>query len=115
MNNALGSRHIDRIMAYEDLPGAERIVHVDYYSLAADPVNEMRNIHQRLGIGTPDDVANAVGDWYSNNPKNARGRNDYALEEYGLNEEEVAEQFAAYRERYNIPREAEGLARTGGT
>jgi hypothetical protein len=106
-------RHIDRILDFDAGPGGKRVVHVDYYALVADPVGEMRRIHAGLGIGTPDEVAKAVGDWHAANPKNARGRNDYSLEQYGLNVDAVREQFAPYIRRFAIPSEADGLARTG--
>ncbi len=104
-------RHIDRIMAFDAGPHGGRVVHVDYYALVADPVGEMRKIHAGLGIDTPEDVAEAVGLWHQNNPKNARGRNDYTLEQWGLGDAEIAEQFGDYRTRFAIPREAEGLER----
>jgi len=108
-------RHIDRILDFDAGPHGKRVVHVDYYALVADPVSQMRRIHEGLGIDTPDDVAKAVGDWHAANPKNARGRNDYSLEEYGLDVNAVRERFAPYASRFSIPIEAEGLARIGAT
>lgn len=107
------TRHIERIMAFDAQPEGRRVVHVDYYALIADPVGQMRAIHRGLGIETPDDVAKTVGDWHASNPKNARGRNDYTLAQYGLDDAAVAEVFADYMQRFAIPREADGLARIG--
>lgn len=104
------SRHIDRIMAFDARPEGARVVHVDYYALVADPVTQMRRIHAGLGIGTPEGVARAVADWLAANPKNARGRNEYALEQYGMDDAEVAARFAPYIARFAIPRESEALA-----
>jgi hypothetical protein len=106
------SRHIDRIMAFDAGGEGSRVVHVDYYALVADPVAQMHAIHAGLGIDTPEAVARAVADWHAANPKNARGRNDYTLAQYGLDEDEVAARFAPYMQRFAIPREREGLART---
>lgn len=107
------TRHIERIMTFDAGPHGGRVVHVDYYALVADPVREMRRIHAGLGIGTPDDVAQSVAAWHEKNPKNSRGRNEYTLAQYGLDEGEVAARFAPYMRRFTIPREAEGLALTG--
>jgi hypothetical protein len=104
-------RHIDRIMAFDGGPCGHRVVHVDYYALLEDPVREMHAIHRAIGIDTPAGVAEAVSAWHAKNPKNARGRNDYALAQYGLNDAAIAEQFANYMRRFAIPREHEGLAR----
>ena len=46
--------------------------------------------------------------------KNARGRNDYTLEQWGLRADAAAERFGDYIGRFNIPREQEGLARGAG-
>jgi len=104
-------RHIDRVMEFDRGKHGSRVVHVDYYALVADPVAEMRKIHSALGIDTPDDVVRAVGDWRRANPKNARGVNEYSLEQYGLNSDALIEQFSAYIRRFGIPREQDGLAR----
>jgi hypothetical protein len=104
-------RHIDRIMQFDRGEQAGRVVHVDYYALVADPVAALRKIHAGLGIGCPDKVVEAVTQWRRANPKNARGRNDYTLEQWGLQADATAEQFGDYMRRFNIPREQEGLAR----
>jgi hypothetical protein len=103
-------RHVDRIMAFDAGPHGGRVVHVDYYALVADPVGQMRAIHAGLGIDTPADIAKTVADWHASNPKNARGRNDYSLDQYGLDAEALRRQFAPYIARFAIPTEADGLA-----
>jgi hypothetical protein len=104
-------RHIDRIMAFTGGPDADRVTHVDYYRLLDDPAKAMLEVHAGLGITSPDAVRAAVADWHANNPKNARGANDYSLEQFGLDADAVAEQFGDYMRRFDIPRERIGLAR----
>ncbi|MEO7248178.1 MAG: sulfotransferase [Novosphingobium sp.] len=103
-------RHIQRIMALADGPNADRAVHVDYYALVADPGGTMAKVHGGLGLPSPDDVMAAITGWRRENPKNARGANDYALAQFGLSADEAEERFAAYRRRFAIPREADALA-----
>ncbi len=107
------SRHIDRIMAFADGPDAGRVVHVDYYQLLNDPDTVMREVHTALGIDSPEAVRSAVAQWHRDNPKGARGANPYTLEQYGLDDAAVAARFAPYMTRFGIPREQEGLARSG--
>jgi hypothetical protein len=106
-------RHIDRIMQFDRSEQGGRVVHVDYYALVDDPVAAMRKIHQGLGIDSPDEVVDAVAEWRRDNPKNARGRNDYTLEQWGLKAHAVAERFGDYVRRFDIPREQIGLSRNG--
>lgn len=104
-------RHIDRIMEFDRSEQGGRVVHVDYYALVNDPVTALRKIFAGLGIDSPDEVVEAVRQWWRVNPKNARGRNDYTLEQWGLEVDGVAERFGGYMRRFDIPREKEGLAR----
>jgi len=104
-------RHIDRIMEASAGPHEARITHIDYYRLLADPVAAMRAAHAGLGLESPPAMHEAVAEWQRKNPKNARGANDYTLEQFGLNDQEVAEQFSPYMRRFDIPRERDGLAR----
>jgi hypothetical protein len=108
-------RHIDRIMAFANGPNAHTVLHVDYYALLDDPAAAMREVHMGLGIDSPDAVRRSVAMWHTNNPKGARGANPYTLEQFGLDGDAVATQFAPYMRRFNIPREAQGLARQSGS
>ena len=103
-------RHIQRIMAFCDGPQAARAVHVDYYALVANPGETMAKTHADLGMTSPNDIMAEITGWRRENPKNARGSNDYALAQFGLSADEAEERFAAYRQRFAIPREADGLA-----
>jgi hypothetical protein len=107
--------HIDRIMNYVRAGTHRRVVHVDYYELLADPVKAVGRTHEQLGIGMPDDVRAAIAAWRRGNPKNARGANSYALEQFGLNSDELRELFSDYMRRFDIPSEHDGLARVGAS
>jgi hypothetical protein len=105
-------RHIDRIMEFTAGPDAGKVTHVDYYRMLNDPAAVMADVHAGLGLDTPEEVRVAVAAWHRDNPKGARGSNPYALEQFGLDADAVAEQFADYMARFDIPREQAGLART---
>lgn len=106
-------RHIDRIMAFAESTDADRVAHVDYYRLLEDPAAVMAEVHTALGIDSPAAVREAVADWHRRNPKGARGANPYSLEQFGLDAGAVAEQFGDYMRHFDIPREKDGLSRTG--
>lgn len=104
-------RHIDRMMAFTDTPeGMSRVVSVDYYALLADPAKVLAGVYERVGMTMGQRVQLEVQAWQKANPKGKRGAHIYALENYGLDADEVAERFSAYRRRFNVMREAEGLA-----
>ncbi|MDE2597935.1 MAG: sulfotransferase [Sphingomonadales bacterium] len=103
--------HIDRIMAFVRSGQAASAVHVDYYALVADPVVTMARAYDELGIAMSDAARTAIAGWRRENPKNARGVNDYALERFGIDAGAARERFADYIDHFAIPAEAEGLAR----
>lgn len=103
------ARHIDRIMAFCTGSQADRVTHVDYYRLVADPVTVMAEVHDALGDGMPDDVRASIGSWRRENPKNKRGANDYALTQFGIDAGQARERFGAYIRHFDIPSEAEGI------
>jgi len=107
-------RHINRIMAFCKSAQADRATHVDYYRAIDNPAKVVAEVHASLGIDTPAEVSNAVTEWHARNPKNARGANSYALEQYGLDQHAVAEQFGDYMRHFDIPREQAGLKRVAG-
>lgn len=102
-------RHIERLLAFCDGPQGSRIVHVDYYRLVANPAEEMTRTHAALGLASPPEVLAEIVGWQRENPKNARGANDYALAQFGLTADAVEERFATYRARFAIRREADAL------
>jgi hypothetical protein len=107
------SRHMDRLMAFTDTPeGRARVVSVDYYALVSDPANALAKAYRQIGVEMPKEVRQEISAWRQSNPKGKRGAHVYALEDYGLDEDEVAERFSAYRRRFDVPREAEALAET---
>lgn len=106
-------RHVDRIMAYCAADEGHGVAHVDYYRLVADPATVLGEVHGQLGMDTPEDVSESIARWRRDNPKNARGANDYALEQFGLDAGEMTELFSDYSRYFDIPTEREGLARIG--
>ena len=98
-------RHIDRIMAFCTGPDAARVTHVDYYRLVEDPAVLMAEIHAGLGINTPDDVRQSIASWRQGNPKGARGKNEYALEQFGIDAGEARALYSDYIQFFDIPRE----------
>jgi len=107
------ARHIERLMRFAaSEEGRSRTVDIDYYRLVASPADTLAEAYGGLGMAMPEAVRRAVVAWRQANPQGKRGVSPYALEEFGLDENEVAERFSPYVSHFDIPREAEG-ARLG--
>ena len=107
---ALVRQHVDRLIAFDvqdaESTGRSRLIHVDYYRLVADPTPVMAEVFPLLGLEWSDAVEESIRSWRSANPKGRRGTHTYTLEEFGLDREAVAEAFAPYMERFQIPSES---------
>jgi hypothetical protein len=102
-------QHVDRLVAFDieqEQVGSSRLVHVDYYRLVEQPGAVMPEVFEAVGLEWTDEVDERVRSWREDNPKGKRGTHEYQLDDYGLSRGEVAEAFAEYIERFNIPSEA---------
>jgi hypothetical protein len=101
-------QHVDRLVTFdvaESSTGASRLVHVDYYQLVDTPEAVMPEVFEALGLEWTPEVEQRVRTWREENPKGKRGTHDYQLDDYGLDRAQVADAFAAYTERFDIPGE----------
>jgi hypothetical protein len=102
-------QHVDRLVAFDieqEKLGSGRLVHVDYYQLVDDPAAVMPTVFEAVDLEWTPEVDERVRTWREENPKGKRGTHEYDLTDYGLERETVAEAFAAYTERFDIPSEA---------
>jgi Sulfotransferase family len=101
-------RHVDRLVEFDvaqEMAGHELLVHVDYYQLVDDPGAVMPAVFEAVGIEWTDGVDERIRSWREKNPRGKRGVHTYALEEYGLERDEVADAFSSYTQRFDIPSE----------
>jgi len=105
---ALVRHHVDRLVAFDTKqaqPGSSRLVHVDYYRLVDAPETVMPEVFAAVDLEWTPEVDDRVRAWRDENPKGKRGTHEYQLDDYGLDRETVAEAFADYTERFDIPSE----------
>ncbi len=96
-------RHLDRFLAFRASPGGnDNVIDVDYDRLVADPVRSVADIYGRVDMAMPNSVRKQLADWTRDNPKGRRGRHDYWLTDYGLDESSLSAVFAEYRKRFSI-------------
>ncbi|MCY3595520.1 MAG: sulfotransferase [Bacteroidetes bacterium] len=81
----------------------DRFMDVSYYDLVADPVVQLRKIYEWIGIEFDGEAVQQAGQYIKANPQNRFGRHTYNLNDFGLTEEVIEENFSAYREKYAIP------------
>ncbi len=97
--------YLERLVRFDDRFGG-RIAHVDYYTAVDQPERAMADAFGQLGLEMSSDVEARVVAWRAENPPGKRGSHDYSLSDYGLDPDEVAEEYAFYIDRFDIPSES---------
>jgi hypothetical protein len=88
------------LMQLRDRIGDDRFIDIQYQDLLDRPLDEARRVYERLGRKmTPADEA-AISRWLEENKREKWSPHIYDLETYGLSEDLIKSDFAAYRARY---------------
>jgi hypothetical protein len=96
---------IVRIERFRAAHPQRRICDVQYAELVRDPVAAVATIYGSLGIDLEPSARAAIADYAAQHPKGEFGAHRYDLAEFGLDVNELREQFAGYTDRYDVPEE----------
>lgn len=99
--SAIFARAVRETMAYRDSLAPDRRGHdVWFADTLARPLEVIHGIYDHLGIDFPADTRDRMQCYLEANSREKRPLHDYGLEHYGLSEQQIRRDFAAYRERY---------------
>jgi hypothetical protein len=98
--------YLRRLVVFDEQFGdTGRIAHVDYATVVEQPETVMTDVFEQLGLEMTPTVKDSIVAWRRDNPPGKRGMHDYALDDYGLEAREVAEEYAFYIDRFDVPAE----------
>merc|ERR1711916_276777 len=80
-----------------------RVIDFFFADFMADPKEALADLYDDCGLVYDDATKEAFGEYLSEQRGHKRFK--YTLEQYGLDANEVAEQFAAYYDRFQTKRE----------
>jgi hypothetical protein len=98
-------RMVAAALAARDAAPADTFLDVAYADLVADPLAQVRRIYAWLDRPLTPAAEAAMRAFLAANPQHKHGRHQYRLEDFGLDAADVDRRFAAYRDRFAIPRE----------
>lgn len=90
-----------------DPSGANRILHIQYKSLVADPFGTVSGLYRQFGLPLTETAAAAIRRLIAERPRGGYGQNSYSFDSYGLDPEREARRFRDYMQRFQIEPEAE--------
>lgn len=82
----------------------DRLVHVRYPDLVADPVGTIQTVYNRWGIELPGAFEKTMREWLSDpaHRSDRHGRFTFSLDSFGVSSDEINALFAGYRERFQL-------------
>ncbi len=94
-----------RAMATRERVNDEGFIDVSYYDLIQDPVPQVARIYEAAGKELTPVARQAMEASRRVNRQHKYGRHKYSLADFGMTEDDVEPRIAAYRARFNVPRE----------
>lgn len=104
--SAIFARGVRDTIRFRDAQPPERFHDVWFADTLARPLDVVRGIYDYLGIDFPADTREKMQAYLEANRREKRPLHEYSLEHYGLSDEQIGRDFAQYRERYILPRDA---------
>ena len=95
---------LDRALRARDerLVPADRFFDVRYDELVRDPIDSVRRIYAHFGIVFSPVAEERMRRFLARHPKDKHGRHQYTLAEFGLDRDEEAARYRAYRDRFGL-------------
>jgi hypothetical protein len=89
-----------RFEAARERIGEARFIDIDYRAVGREPLVQAEKVLARMGIEIDADVEAALAEFMAGNQREQRPMHAYSLERFGLDEQAILREFAAYRARY---------------
>ncbi len=97
---------MEHAMRVREQADPARFFDFEFRELVADPVAAVRRAYDHFGFDWSEEAERSMRAWHAANPQGRHGGHHYDAAQFGLTEGEIAERFAAYRERFGVAREA---------
>jgi hypothetical protein len=91
------------VMMTDPMVHDPRIHHIRYKDFTSDPVGTIRGFYEKYGVPFGPETDAAMRNYLANNKGDRYGKFVYSTDMIGEDVEALHEEFAAYRERFDIP------------
>jgi len=107
--SAIYARGMRETLRYRDQHPAAPFLDIWFADTVSRPLQVVRAIYAFVGLALPADVEERMQVHLEHNRRELRPPHSYSMERFGLSEEQIRRDFAAYRARYILPRELRSL------
>ena len=96
---------LERCLERRDARYADRFLDVWYRDVQDDPIREVERIYGFIGRELTGEAESRMRRWLVDNARDKRAPHRYSLEKFGFTRAQLERDFAAYRERFILPRQ----------
>ncbi|MBX6387765.1 MAG: sulfotransferase [Frankia sp.] len=93
---------MENAIAARDRLGEDRFLDIHHRELVSDPMGTIRRVYEFLGLELTEAVEKSLADWQQANRSGAHGQHRYTAEQFGLNADQIREEYAFYIERFGV-------------
>jgi Sulfotransferase family len=102
-NSALWRTALERLIDFRDRGNEDRFFDLSFEAVQRDPIGQVTRLYAGLGDDLSDEACRRMRDWWAESSKDRSGPGRYSPEAFGLDPATIAEQFAFYNERFDVP------------
>jgi hypothetical protein len=93
-------------MQYRDSVPADRFMDVWYLDAVTKPMEVARTVYPFIGMTLTPEIEARMEAWMGASRRDRRAAHEYSMEKMGLTQEQLEQDFADYRQRYILARQA---------
>ena len=97
------AHRITRLLEARRVLPAERFIDIWFKDVMSDPIGQVGNIYEQLGLDFTHEAKQCMNAWLKANRRDQRPIHEYTLEQFGFVAEEIRHDLAEYREAYVLP------------
>jgi len=91
---------LENYAAVRERIGAHRFIDIKYEDLVKAPLEQATIVLNRFGIEMSPQLEEAMKEWLEENSREKRAAHHYTLEQFGLSDEMLQQDFASYRAKF---------------
>jgi hypothetical protein len=88
--------------------GSSQFFDLDFREVLSNPVGAAKRIYDHFDLELGEEAERRLHSWRAENPRGKYGEHRYAIEDFGLTNQAVADRYAAYIEHFQIELEGSG-------
>jgi len=94
---------LERLIAFRERGNDARFVDLSFEAVQRDPIGQVVQLYDQLGDDLGDEARQRMEAWWAESSKDRTGPGTYSADEFGLDAAMIANEFAFYARRFDVP------------